>query len=86
MRASAASRSAERELGFLHFARHIFGDGGEAAIQKTLLHIDEDDAESGLGADVGDSVAHGSGADDADGFDSHGVLRMRLREVRQANG
>ena len=28
------------EFGLLHFAREILGDGGEAAIQKALLHLD----------------------------------------------
>ena len=65
-----------REFVFCDFAGEVLVDGAEAAVEKGLLDIAEEDVEAGAGADVGDAVAHGSGAEDCDGFD------FRHREVR----
>ncbi len=51
------------------FAGQILLDSGEAAVEKGLLHVTEEDVEAGAGADMGDTVSHGSGAEDCDGFD-----------------
>ena len=43
--------------------------------------VAEEDVEAGAGADVGDAVAHGSGAEDCDGLDGGHSDLMRLRSL-----
>ncbi len=57
------------EFRFGCLAGEIFLDGGEAAVEEWLLEVVEDDIEAGAGADVGDAVAHRTGAQDSNGFD-----------------
>ena len=57
------------ELGFGDFAGEILADGVEAAIEEALLDFAEADIESAAREDVGDAVAHGAGAQHADGGD-----------------
>ena len=44
---------------------HIAPDGGEAAFQRRLLHIDQPHIEAGKRGDMRDAAAHLPGADDA---------------------
>jgi len=57
------------ELVLLDQAVEAAGDGGQALVHGGVADVDHHDVDAGLRADLRDAVAHGAGADDADGLD-----------------
>ena len=79
MRARAASRSAEESLD-LSTSRAIFLAMVERPrSRKRCSRSTRITLNPALARDVSDAVAHGSGADNADGFDSSWGLLVRIR-------
>ena len=75
---SANARQSGIALGFgqfagLHAPGEIAVDGGEARLDALRGNIVERDVIAGKGANMGDAVAHLTGANDADFRDSHFV-------------
>ena len=57
------------EFGFGDFAGEILSYGVEAAIEKTLIHLAQADIEAAARKHMRDAIAHGAGAQHADGTD-----------------
>ena len=56
-------------LFFLDQAVQAAGHCGQAFVDRGLVDVDQHDADAVGGANLGDAVAHGARADDADGLD-----------------
>ena len=52
-------------------------DGSQALVHRRLGDVDHDDVDARDGAGLRDAVAHGAGADDANGGDVHAVFSNR---------
>src|SRR5260370_42606583 len=65
-----------RHLSFGNKSVEVTRDSRDAAINCGLADIDEDYAEAGSRRDPGDAATHGSGADDPDCADWHGLTPL----------
>ncbi len=57
------------ELFLGYFAGEVLLDGCETTVERGLVDVIEENVEARAGGDVGDAVAHGSGAENYDGLD-----------------
>src|SRR5581483_2331131 len=53
------------------FPLQVCGNGRDRAIEEALLDVAQEDAVPGPGKDVGDAIAHGARADNADSLNLH---------------
>jgi hypothetical protein len=53
------------ELALLDLGFVVLADGGHAAVQRFLLHLQHGDGDAGVQEVHGDAAAHGAGADHA---------------------
>jgi hypothetical protein len=63
-----------RELVLRDEAFEAAGERGDALRERGVGHVDQDRLQARDGCDLRDAVAHGPGADDADGVDFHALL------------
>ena len=62
------------DLVFGDLAFQVLADGGERAVQEALLYVHQHDVMPALGENVGDTVAHGAGADHTYSLNFHDCL------------
>ena len=72
------------ELAFFDLRFVVFADGGDAAVQRVLLHFQQLDGHAGVKKIHGNATTHGAGANDGDGLDA--ALRCVRRYVGNLGG
>ena len=72
------------ELAFFDLRFVVFADGGDAAVQRVLLHFQQLDGHAGVKKIHGNAAAHGASTDDGDGLDA--ALRCVRRYVGNLGG